>query len=131
MGVEASEAAEVAEKVVRVKTWPKLSKPSGATHPVWKHYKIYQSSAMTGTAMCQLCFESGAFSLAEVKYPGGSPTKLMNHLNTQKPGHKTAYTVPYRQSASGVITNTVQLVRSAAMLKDDRVMQVKIFLTVF
>lgn len=91
-----------AARIERLKTRLKLSKPAHASHPVWKNYKIYQDPRLAGIAICQLCFNSEInFENAEVKYTGGSPTNLMTHLNTLKPGHKAAYEEAKARKSAG------------------------------
>eukprot|EP00752_Nemacystus_decipiens_P015390 g13723.t1 len=90
--VESSQVVdETAEKIERVRNAPKLAKPANARHPVWKHFKVYQSTRLAGKAICQLCYADENFESAEVKFTGGSPTNLMNHLDTKKPKHREAY----------------------------------------
>ncbi|CAN0241197.1 unnamed protein product, partial [Ectocarpus sp. 4 AP-2014] len=71
----------------------KKSQPHGASHPVWKqgHYQVYVPAKYKGVAVCALCVEDKRLERAEVAFKGGSPTNLCNHLKTQLPRHKEAW----------------------------------------
>lgn len=89
--VDAAVLDPKAEKIHRVKTELKRSKPAKGSHPVWKYYKVYVSARFADKAICQLCVDNGKFGTAEIKFPGGSPTNLLSHLDTSYQGHRDAY----------------------------------------
>lgn len=98
---ERSKKNERAAKVERVKVEPKLPKPPNASHPVWKHFRVYRNPCLSGIAICQLCVANGDFHCAETKFKGGSPTNLLAHLDTSKVGHRDAHTAIKHAKAKG------------------------------
>ncbi|CAN0279043.1 unnamed protein product [Ectocarpus sp. 4 AP-2014] len=78
------------EKIKRVKTEHRKSKPAAATAVCWKHFGTYVRGALRKYAICNLCIQQQEWERAEIAY-NSSPSNLLRHLNTDYPGHRAAY----------------------------------------
>lgn len=78
------------EKEKRLKEHRRKSKPDNSSAHVWQFFEVYVMARLQQYAICTLCLQQENYDRAEIKY-NRSPTNLMNHLNTNLPGHKEAY----------------------------------------